>query len=171
MLNGAAEKHKHLFNYRKSRGLIVLDLISSESAIQTWTEIDLDNIEPFTVVLFESGKLYQLRWDFSEKETVVLDTAKNYVWSSSTLYPNEIREKRSQWFYSFLETKSDVNENEMFNFHRYTEDKNQENGLVIDRNGQLKTLSITQAVIENQSLKIMHFDLIDQTESSHFIIV
>ena len=171
LLNGAAEKHKHLFTYRKSRGLIVLDLISSESAIQTWREIDLDNIEPFTVVLFESGKLYQLRWDFSEKETVVLDTAKNYVWSSSTLYPNEIREKRSQWFYSFLETKSDVNENEMFNFHRYTEDKNQENGLVIDRNGQLKTLSITQAVIENQSLKIMHFDLIDQTESSHFIIV
>jgi len=171
LLNGAAEKHKHLFTYRKSRGLIVLDLISSESAIQTWSEIDLDNIEPFTLVLFESGKLYQLRWDFSEKETVVLDTAKNYVWSSSTLYPNEIREKRSQWFYSFLETKSDVNENEMFNFHRYTEDKNQENGLVIDRNGQLKTLSITQAVIENQSLKIMHFDLIDQTESSHFIIV
>ena len=171
LLNGAAEKHKHLFTYRKSRGLIVLDLISSESAIQTWREIDLDNIEPFTVVLFESGKLYQLRWDFSEKETVVLDTAKNYVWSSSTLYPNEIREKRSQWFYSFLETKSDVNENEMFNFHRYTEDKNQENGLVIDRNGQLKTLSITQAVIENQSLKMMHFDLIDQTESSHFIIV
>jgi len=171
LLNGAAEKHKHLFNYRKSRGLIVLDLISSESAIQTWREIDLDNIEPFTLVLFESGKLYQLRWDFSEKETVVLDTAKNYVWSSSTLYPNEIREKRSQWFYSFLETKSDVNENEMFNFHRYTEDKNPENGLVIDRNGQLKTLSITQAVIENQSLKMMHFDLIDQTESSHFIIV
>jgi len=171
LLNGAAEKHKHLFTYRKSRGLIVLDLISSESAIQTWNEINLDNIEPFTLVLFESGKLYQLRWDFSEKETVVLDTAKNYVWSSSTLYPNEIREKRSQWFYSFLETKSDVNENEMFNFHRYTEDKNQENGLVIDRNGQLKTLSITQAVIENQSLKMMHFDLIDQTESSHFIIV
>ena len=171
LLNGAAEKHKHLFTYRKSRGLIVLDLISSESAIQTWSEIDLDNIEPFTLVLFESGKLYQLRWDFSEKETVVLDTAKNYVWSSSTLYPNEIREKRSQWFYSFLETKSDANENEMFNFHRYTEDKNQENGLVIDRNGQLKTLSITQAVIENQSLKMMHFDLIDQTESSHFIIV
>jgi len=171
LLNGAAEKHKHLFTYRKSRGLIVLDLISSESAIQTWSEIDLDNIEPFTLVLFESGKLYQLRWDFSEKETVVLNTAKNYVWSSSTLYPNEIREKRSQWFYSFLETKSDVNENEMFNFHRYTEDKNPENGLVIDRDGQLKTLSITQAVIENKSLKMMHFDLIDQTESSHFIIV
>ena len=159
------------FATNEKSDVIVLDLISSESAIQTWTEIDLDNIEPFTLVLFESGKLYQLRWDFSEKETVVLDTAKNYVWSSSTLYPNEIREKRSQWFYSFLETKSDVNENEMFNFHRYTEDKNQENGLVIDRDGQLKTLSITQAVIENQSLKMMHFDLIDQTESSHFIIV
>jgi hypothetical protein len=33
-------------------------------------------------------------------------------------------------------------------FHRHTEEGNQENGLVINRNEELKTFSITQAVIE-----------------------
>ena len=48
LLNGAAEKHLWNPPYRKSRGLIVLDLMGSDSPLQTWQTIDLDNIEPFT---------------------------------------------------------------------------------------------------------------------------
>ena len=69
LLNGAEEKHLLKESYRKSRGLIVLDLISSKSAIQAWKFIDLENIEPFTIVLFENQKLYQLRWDETQKST------------------------------------------------------------------------------------------------------
>jgi len=172
LLNGAAGKHKHLFTYRKSRGLIVLDLISSESPIESWHEIDLDNIEPFTIVLLENNKLYQLRWNGIEKETVALDTNKKHVWSSSTLYPNDIREQRSKWFYSFLETKPKITETEMFDFHRYTEEGNSENGLVINRNENLKTLSITQMVIESKTAQMKHCDLQQQQEfSTHFSVI
>lgn len=172
LLNGAAEKHRWNPPYRRSRGMIVLDLMGTDSPIVTWSTIDLDNVEPFTLVLYESQKLYQLRWNGSEKESTPLAVNHNYVWSSSTLYPQEIREQRSDWFYHFLDTKPDVNENEMFNFHRYTENENTEHGLVINRNDQLKTLSITQTVLEQNKVSMIHHDLIDKKDSAHtFIIV
>jgi hypothetical protein len=36
----------------------------------------------------------------------------------------------------------------MYDFHRHAEEGNQENGLVINRDEELKTFSITQAVIK-----------------------
>jgi hypothetical protein len=170
LLNGASEKHIVALPYRKSRGLIVLDLIGSADPLAHWKEIDLDNIEPFTLVLFQNQKLYQLRWDGAEKETTNLDITQNYVWSSSTLYPKEVRETRSKWFYGFLETKPGITEDEMLNFHRYTEEKNTQNGLVINRNDEMKTLSITQSVIEKNKVTILHCDLLAQKDFSNTFI-
>lgn len=164
LLNGADEKHVLKTNYKKSRGIIVLDLISSPSPIDFWSEIDLENIEPFTLVLFQNEKLYQLRWNEIEKSKLDLDTSKHHVWSSSTLYPKEIREKRSQWFYDFLDTKTSITQNDLFSFHRNTENENTENGLVINRNGKLKTLSITQILIDNKEVTLSYSDLIQEKE-------
>ncbi len=172
LLNGASEKHQWNPPYRKSRGLIVLDLIGSESIFATWQTIDLDNIEPFTLVACQNGELQQLRWNGTEKESAALDPARDYIWSSSSLYPQNVREARAQWFEKFLVTRPGVNESEMFNFHRYTEDADPENGLVINRNGFLKTLSITQTVIEKNKVRLMHHDLLGQREFAHsFLIV
>lgn len=170
LLNGADEKHILKESYRKSRGLIVLELISSDSVIEEWRKIDLENIEPFTLVLFEEGKLYQLRWNETEKSTLQLDTNQSHIWSSSTLYPKEIREKRAQWFSTFLDTNPEVDADEMFGFHRYTEEGNTENGLVINRNDSLKTLSITQAVVEKNKVVIHYNDLIAEEDFSNTFI-
>lgn len=166
LLNGADEKHNVQLPYRKSRGLIVLDIISSTSPKDFWHEIDLEIIEPFTLILFQNNELFQLRWNGNQKETKALDINKNHVWSSSTLYPKEIRDKRSDWFYTFLQTNPQISETEMLRFHRYTEEENQENGLVINRNEEMKTLSITQSIIEKNKVAILHYDLIHQKESS-----
>lgn len=172
LLNGAAEKHQILENYRKSRGIIVLDIMSSLSPILAWDQIDLDAIEPFTLVLFENQNLYQLRWDGNNKGKLSLDTNHNYIWSSATLYPKEIRENRARWFFDYMNSKTEFSENEMFNFHRYTENGNSENGLVINRNDFLKTLSITQTIIENKEVNMKHYDLINQNEfENSFIFV
>lgn len=172
LLNGAAEKHQILGNYRKSRGIIVLDIMSSLSPILAWDEIDLDAIEPFTLVLFENQNLYQLRWDGNNKEKSSLDTNHNYIWSSTTLYPKEVRENRARWFFDYMNSKAEFYEQDMYNFHRYTENENSENGLVINRNDFLKTLSITQTIIENKGAKMKHYDLINQKEfQNSFIFV
>lgn len=172
LLNGASEKHHWQPPYRRSRGLIVLDIISGTAPLESWEAIDLENLEPFTLILYQTKQLYQLRWDGVEKELVRLDATKNYVWSSATLYPAAVREKRQEWFYQFLDTNPDINQDKMFHFHRYTENADKENGLVINRNDKLKTLSITQTVVEKNKVVMVHYDLIDQNQSAHsFIIV
>ena len=170
LLNGAIEKHQWNPPYRRSRGLIVLDLFSAASAISAWQEIDLENVEPFTIVLFQDQKLYQLRWNGTEKSTLQLDVNENHIWSSSTLYSQEIRQQRAHWFAAFLDTKPEVTFEEMFHFHRYTEAENSQHGLIINRNDKLKTLSITQSVIDQNKITVMHHDLIEQKEFSNTFI-
>jgi len=172
LLNGANEKHQVAHSYRKSRGLIVLDIISSSSPKDFWQEINLKNIEPFTLVLFQNNELFQLRWNGIEKEATVLDNTKNHVWSSATLYSKDVRENRANWFYSFLESKPQVSEQEMLHFHRYTETENRQNGLVINRNEELKTLSITQSVTEMNKVLLLHCNLISKEDfETSFIII
>ena len=170
LLNGAAEKHQLKPSYRKSRGLIVLDIISADSPIDAWETIYLTDIEPFTLVLFQNKKLYQLRWNEVQKETISLDATQNHIWSSSTLYSKEIRDKRANWFATFIDTKPEVNPAEMFNFHRYAEGDNKEHGLVINRNDELKTLSITQTVIDKNKVVLSHYDLQQQKEFTNSFI-
>lgn len=170
LLNGAEEKHQWNPPYRRSRGLIVLDLFSSESAISAWENIDLENIEPFTIVLFQDQQLYQLRWDGHNKAAQNLNAEENHIWSSSTLYAKDIREQRGQWFSTFLDLKPAVSAEDMFRFHRYTEPDNTQHGLIINRNDQLKTLSITQSVIEQNKISVMHHDLIAEKEFSNTFI-
>jgi uncharacterized protein with NRDE domain len=160
LLNGAAEKHSHKPPYRRSRGLIVLDLISAEKPISEWQIIDLINIEPFTIVLFSENNLYQLQWNGAVKSQVDLDASKNHIWSSSTLYDTEIRTQRAKWFASFLERETTLSPQKMFDFHRYTENSDANNGLVISRNEVLKTLSITQTIVNATSVEMQYYDLI-----------
>jgi uncharacterized protein with NRDE domain len=166
LLNGASEKHQLKASYKKSRGLIVLDLIATKSPISEWETIDLSGIEPFTLVLFQKNKLYQLRWNEINKETILLNASQNHIWSSSTLYSAELRQKRAKWFSSFMEVNPEASFKKLFQFHRYTEEQNQEHGLVINRSDVLKTLSITQTVIKKNKIEIIYNDLITEKEYS-----
>lgn len=160
LLNGAAEKHIPKPYYRKSRGLIVLDLIASPNVLMTWNTIELNEIEPFTIVLYENHKLYQLQWDEVIKSTKEMHTNTTHIWSSSTLYSKEIREKRAEWFGQFLKDTETLSADELLHFHQFTENENTDFGLQINRNNILKTVSITQVVSSNGMSNIKYIDLL-----------
>ncbi len=160
LLNGAAEKHIPKPYYRKSRGLIVLDLIASPNVLMTWNEIELNEIEPFTIVLYENHKLYQLQWNEVIKSTKEMPTNTTHIWSSSTLYSKEIREKRAEWFSQFLKDTETLSADELLHFHQFTENENTDFGLQINRNNILKTVSITQVVSSNGMSNIKYIDLL-----------
>lgn len=170
LLNGADEKHQLKPSYRKSRGLIVLDLISSDSPIEEWNTIDLFGIEPFTIVLFQDKKLYQLRWNEIEKSTLNLDVSQSHIWSSSTLYPKEIREHRAELFQNFI-VSNEVSSEQLFQFHRYAKNDDSENGLIINRNNEMKTLSITQTIIQENKVVLSYHDLQNQEEFTNSITI
>ena len=108
----------------------------------------------------------------SEKETIELDINQPHVWSSSTLYPAAVREDRAQWFHQYMNEKQQVLANDMYQFHRYTHNDNQENGLVINRNDEMQTLSITQAFLQQNKVSVLHYDLITKEDfTTSFITV
>lgn len=166
LLNGGKTKHEPQLFYRKSRGLIALDIICDKTPRTHWNHINLEDIEPFTVVLYQNGELYELIWDGLVKTATTLDATKNHIWSSVTLYPEEIRKKRADWFFDFLKNRREVAPFEILNFHQNTEKGDSENGLIINRENTLKTLSITQAIIEQNRGVLRYFDLV---KTQHFL--
>lgn len=154
LLNGAEEKHISAPHYRKSRGQIVLELISGDAIID-WQLINLENIEPFTLIVYQNDKLFQFRWNGNVKENIELNPYKAYIWSSSTLYSKEIKTKREEWFTAFLNKNPQPTPNQLIDFHSFTESSNIENGLQINRNNIYKTVSITQ--IEKNNCTTMNY--------------
>ena len=161
LLNGAQEKHVVKPSYRKSRGLIVLDLMTAEKTLDCWKTIDLTDIEPFTIVLVENNKLTQLQWNEAEKSTTEFDAKQFHIWSSSTLYSKEIREQRKEWFQDFIKSKNAPTPEEILHFHQFTESENKEFGLQINRNDVLKTISITQCKVKNDIIQMKYLDLFE----------
>lgn len=171
LLNGAAEKHEPNAKYNYSRGLMVLDVIGNDMPLSYWETVILENVEPFTLVLFFESNLYQLRWDGKQKETKKLSIHHNYIWSSSTLYPKEIRDKRETWFTHFLEDQTDIQAEDMIYFHQHTENTDTENGLIINRDAKMITQSITQTVVTQNKLDCLHIDLIDHKNYQNKILL
>jgi hypothetical protein len=47
----------------------------------------------------------------------------------------------------------------MMQFHTQTNPENTENGLVINRNNALQTLSVTQTILNHEGIEMSYFDL------------
>lgn len=160
LLNGAFKKHTPTGNYAKSRGLVVLDIISNKNPKNYLDSIDLLNIEPFTVLVFQEGNLKELRWNGEEKFIKTLDTSKTHIWSSATLYAPAVIEKREALFSSFIE-KGNVETTAIIDFHS-NNNEDFENGFVINRDTGLKTFSVTQAVLEKSKVTLEHIDMLQE---------
>lgn len=165
LLNGADIKHVPNPPYRKSRGLILLDIIKSTHFSDEWEAIDLSGIEPFTIIAFVNMSLTQLRWNGSSKTIYAFDANTEHLWSSSTLYNQEVMQKRKNWFSEFLHQKRKVNAQDLMDFHTNTQKDDAENGLIINRMGITVTRNITQYALENGNLSITHLDLITKEKT------
>ena len=106
LLNGGFKNHKQKESYGKSRGIIVKDLLKTEDISKACKEIDLENVEPFTVVIVEWDFhlfLFEFVWDGEVKHLNILPNEPQ-IWSSSTLYSDEMKGMRKSWFKDWQET-------------------------------------------------------------------
>src|SRR5688572_12833547 len=67
LLNGAFICHTSRPPYRISRGVVILDIFTTERPSRTFSKADLLDIEPFTLILFEKSCLYEFRWDGTDR--------------------------------------------------------------------------------------------------------
>ncbi len=163
LLNGAFIRHSAEPPYRKSRGLILLDIIEADSPHSFFEHLNLDNIEPFTVILFQLGNLYELRWDGNTKHDKLLSRSENYIWSSSTLYADDVIKQRKELFDVFVDSGKNITAEEVRSFHGYNHG-DEENGFIINRTTGMKTFSITQAVVKKDSIRFSHDDLLENKQ-------
>lgn len=144
LLNGGFKNHISEISYRKSRGIIVKDLLKENDISSALSEINLDNIEPFTLVIVDWNKELQLLefvWDGNKKHIKPLPQ-KKHIWSSSTLYNEEMKQLRKDWFKNWqLENK----QKDILNFH-HNAGIGDNNIDVIMKREKVGTVSITQVV-------------------------
>jgi hypothetical protein len=169
LLNGAFKKHIAQPPYRKSRGLILLEIVEADEPLPFFSVIDLDHIEPFTIVLHQPGLLNELRWDGKTRHERTLDISGSYIWSSATLYTDEVIAYRENLFDRFIHSSVEVNAETIYGFHA-SNHGDAENGFVISRQTGMKTFSITQVVLQSGVVNFSHADLLQQeyyTETMH----
>lgn len=159
LLNGAFTRHTSNGSYAKSRGLVVLDVAYSNQPKDLLWKMDLNGIEPFTLVVFDN-ELLEFRWDGSQKYFRPLDPTKNHIWSSATLYRDEVIAQRAQLFNRFMDNNPKAAPDDVVDFHSNNHD-DFENGFIINRESGLKTFSVTQAILGEGDLMLRHFDLIE----------
>lgn len=157
-LNGAFVAHTPNPPYRKSRGLILTDLIAHLDPYNAFLEIDLQDIEPFTAIIWDENRLFECRWDGDKKHTSKVDSSKPHIWSSVTLYDPTVIAKRNRWFEDWMNKKKDPSQNEILAFHQFTGDGDSHNDLKMDR-GQVFTVSVTSLALSPDQALMRYLDV------------
>jgi uncharacterized protein with NRDE domain len=163
LLNGAFVKHKHLPPYRKSRGLIVLEFMESDDIEHTLESYNLDQIEPFTMVIWDDGQLWEFRWDGMNRHPLQLDKNDCHLWSSSTLYDATMQEERKNWFHSWQKMYPQPGTEQIRYFHLFAGKGDPVCDTLMNRNEIVKTLSLTQVTIDKTEMFMTYRLLLNNT--------
>lgn len=166
LLNGAFEKHQHAPPYRRSRGLVLLDFFDWPEPDRFFEQYPLDDIEPFTFLFFAEGRVCQMRWDGARRYVQNLPPAQAHFWCSATLYPAPMREKREALFLQFLQQKPKPKPSDLLRLHRTGSVGDPENDFVMNRNGRVQTVSISQVVSRDAVFHFRYFDLLGARHSA-----
>jgi len=169
LLNGAFVKHDRKPNYKKSRGVLVKELLAVDDVSKELEDYRFEGIEPFTLLIVDWNsdlKLIELVWDGNNAQVTNLPL-ESKIWSSSTLYNAEMKLMRKQWFEEYLSQNGSSSE-ELLYFHEYYGIGDSMLDLKIDR-GLLKTVSITMFEKRNKDIQVVYKDLLQQeTEELKF---
>jgi hypothetical protein len=159
ILNGAIKLHEVKTPYRKSRGLVLLDLISSPSPADAFEGSDFHGIEPFTVILFENKNLYSGKWDGQMKWLESMNAKKPHIWSSVTLYDPVAIRKREEWFHVWLSESAYPGSLDIIHFHQKGGDGDPFNDIMMNRDHTLFTNSISSIRLSPESASFRYLDL------------
>jgi hypothetical protein len=158
-LNGGFVPHISEPPYRRSRGLVLLDLAENPSPSKAFAECDLQGIEPFTAVAWDGGALHECRWDGSNRHARRMDEAIPHIWSSATLYDPTVMRKRERWFSEWLSAHPSPGPDAILDFHLAAGDGDACNDVLMEREGDVCTVSVTSMEIRPKAGLMRYLDL------------
>jgi uncharacterized protein with NRDE domain len=169
LMNGGKEAHVPHPPYARSRGLVFLEIFDSASPIEMFRNIALENIEPFTLIIWEQQQLWEASWSGSEKAVTGLSEDVPHIWSSSTLYDLRVREKREVWFHKWYGAQKEITKEAIENFHEFAGEGDSSIDLRMNRAGILQTVSITSILLSPGQRSFDYKDLLEGKTYTHLI--
>lgn len=171
LLNGAFITHQKQTFHKQSRGKVLIEMTGFKgNALDYFNEKNLFDVEPFTVILIEHKKnkvlkMIEFIWDGEQKHISKLNPEKPGIWSSVTLYSDKDRNQRKNWFDQFLKENKTIVDPKMIDaFHSDYHTADQTLNLLMQREGGLKTVSITQVVPVENGFNMKYIDLLNSTK-------
>ena len=164
LLNGGFIKHTRNSFYKMSRGVIVKNILSSVNAVTYINDFDFTDIEPFTLVLVDYNvqlQTYELVWDGTKKHFTEL-AQEPRIWSSSTLYTDEMKSLREDWFSNWVSENEEFQQEKIVEFHQNENLGNAEISPKMKR-PFVETVSISSIKKENSKVDIKYFDVLNET--------
>jgi len=166
VLNGGFKVHERKASYRLSRGVVMKDLLVAENLKKAIENYNLDGVEPFTLVIVEWSNVIEfmeLVWDGTMKHLKNLPV-EPIIWSSSSLYNDEMKQERLQWFDDFKK-EQELSSNSIMEFHKTAGQGNEDYGVIMDR-FFVKTTSITQIAKVNNEVDMSFENLLTNSKTT-----
>jgi len=170
LINGAFHRHRRIPPYRRSRGLMLMDLYKSGSVEPFLKDYCFSGIEPFTLIAIQPGRMLEIRWDGHQLHSQDLNPHRFHIWSSPMLYTPEFQKKRERWFAAWLENRKSWTQDAILHFHLNAGEGDRQNDLVMDRDGRVRTVSITSIKKQADQMSCLHLDLLrDNKREKHHL--
>jgi hypothetical protein len=168
LLNGGFYPHESKPPYRMSRGLVIPDFFEYGTPERFRNIFDFKGIEPFTLLIigYEARSLDELRWDGEQIHHKELNPELPGIWSSVTLYPEEVIRMRRGWFENWLLKKPPFHINSAVSFHKKAGTGDSENDILMNRDNLIRTVSIT-SIFRSESVHEMYYEDIISGEICH----
>lgn len=163
LLNGGFKNHVIKDKYRKSRGLIVKELLKSTIITKKLSAINLNDIEPFTLAIVDWNnglELIEFVWTGEQKHLTNM-LQESHVWSSSTLYEEAIKKKRETWFLKWQSEQNGFIQNNIIKFHKTAGEGNPKTNVLMNREGG-GTVSITSVQRRSNKMHLIYEDVSTQ---------
>jgi len=166
LLNGAFVKHKRELPYRKSRGRVIVESFNYSTVEDFLQYYNFDKIEPFTLIRVSRNPgrstVHEIRWDSKKLSHTQMDASQPYIWSSVTLYDEQMRTKRREWFAKWLKEEPAFTAENIENFHLHGGEGDPTVDFKMTRSGGLQTISLTSMEVSYNTALVSYYDLLTQ---------
>lgn len=168
ILNGYKINHLKKEKYRTSRGTIIPQFLKKPDIQKFLESFDPSGIEPFTLIVADNKKyITEIGWDEKEIHITKHNVESPMIFSSFTLYDDDIQQKRKNLFLSLVTTQT--NQDDLWQFHK-TKGEDHGNFINVDYNNEISTVAISQIVLGDQPV-FYYQSLLENQQKQNLILI
>lgn len=161
LLNGGKKDHTHNPPYKHSRGLVIPEYFKFSGFMDFYENYAFDGLEPFTLLAFEDGTIYEAVLDEDGINYRTLPAEKPFIYSSTTLYTEKSRSARKMNFMEWYLLTRDVNQAEVLKMHNKFRFEDELDKSKVPGGHILRTVSITSVTHAANAMQMNYLDLVN----------